>query len=163
MMKITEKMNTTITEIEGTILKASINNQTTNATNILGVSEDLWYLIQSNMENWVYQVQRMLADELDKYKGWGNKYMNDNIWEIQDSHKEEEWRLESRKGEVEEEKVILIKPYKVSTSASIMTKLSFIQDEVENLIKYMKFICSPMQIRLFKLPLYYQSLQFRVL
>ena len=41
MMKIAEEANTTITEVEGIILKASINNQTTNAMNILGISEDL--------------------------------------------------------------------------------------------------------------------------
>jgi len=41
MMKIAQEANTTITEMEGTILKASINNQTMNATNILKVSEDL--------------------------------------------------------------------------------------------------------------------------
>ncbi len=34
MKKIAEEMNTTVTEMEGTILTASINNQTTNATNI---------------------------------------------------------------------------------------------------------------------------------
>ena len=51
MMKIAEETNTTITEIEGTILKASINNQTMNITNILEISEDLQYLIQSNMED----------------------------------------------------------------------------------------------------------------
>jgi len=45
MMKIAGEANTTITEIEKTILKASINNRTTNTTNILGISEDLWYLI----------------------------------------------------------------------------------------------------------------------
>jgi len=43
--------NTTITEIENLILTASINNQTINATNIAGVSEDLQYLIQSNIED----------------------------------------------------------------------------------------------------------------
>jgi len=41
MMKMAEEMNTTITEIEGTILKASKNNWIMNATNILGISEDL--------------------------------------------------------------------------------------------------------------------------
>ena len=51
MMKIAGEINTTITEIEETILKVSINNQTMNATNILGISEDLQYLIQSNMED----------------------------------------------------------------------------------------------------------------
>ena len=68
-MKIARETNTTITEIEETILKASINNRTTNTINILEISEDLWYLIQSNMEDWVYQIQRMLADELDIYSG----------------------------------------------------------------------------------------------
>jgi len=67
MMKIATKTNMTITKMEETILKASINNRTTNTINILGISEDLWYLIQSNMEDRVYQIQRMLADELDAY------------------------------------------------------------------------------------------------
>jgi len=67
-MKMAEETNTTNTEIEETILKASINNQTMNITNILGISEDLQYLIQNNMKDQAYQVQRMLADKLDKYK-----------------------------------------------------------------------------------------------
>ena len=67
MMKIAEETNTTIMEMEETILKASINNRMMNTTNILRISENLQYLIQSNMENWVYQVQRMLADKLDQY------------------------------------------------------------------------------------------------
>ena len=33
MMKIAEETNTTITKMERTILKVSINNQTTNAIN----------------------------------------------------------------------------------------------------------------------------------
>ena len=41
MIKIAEEINTTITEMKGTILKASVNNWMTNATNILGISEDL--------------------------------------------------------------------------------------------------------------------------
>jgi len=67
-MKIARETNMTITEIEETILKASINNWTMNATNILEISEDLQYLIQSNMEDQVFQIQRMLANELDAYK-----------------------------------------------------------------------------------------------
>jgi len=39
--KIAEVANTMITEIEGSILMVSINNRTTNAMNILGISEDL--------------------------------------------------------------------------------------------------------------------------
>jgi len=80
----------TITEVEGTILKASINNWTTNEMNILGILEDLWYLIQSNMEDYAYQVQCILADELDVYSGWGNQYINDNIKEIQELYNDRE-------------------------------------------------------------------------
>ena len=65
IMKIAEETNTTIIETKKTILNVSINNQTMNATNILWISEDLQYLIQSNIEVWVFQIQRMLADELD--------------------------------------------------------------------------------------------------
>jgi len=39
--KLTEEVNTMLTEVEGTILAASINNQMVNATNIAGISEDL--------------------------------------------------------------------------------------------------------------------------
>jgi len=41
-------------EMEDLILTTSINNRTVNTTNITGVLKDLWYLIQSNMENWVF-------------------------------------------------------------------------------------------------------------
>jgi len=68
IIKIAEETNMTITEIERTILKVSINNRTMNAMNILGISKNLQYLIQSNMEDQAYQIQRMLANELDAYK-----------------------------------------------------------------------------------------------
>ena len=41
MIKIVEETNMMITEMEGTILKASINNQTMNVINILRILEDL--------------------------------------------------------------------------------------------------------------------------
>ena len=84
MKKLARKANITVTEMEGSILAASINNWTTNAMNIAGISEDLWYLVQSNMEDWAFQIQRMLADELDKYKERGNTYVDENIQEIQE-------------------------------------------------------------------------------
>ena len=49
--KIAEEANTMIMEIERSILSASINNQMTNAMDISGISEDLWYLVQSDMED----------------------------------------------------------------------------------------------------------------
>ena len=79
MKKIAEVVNTTVTEIEGSILMASINNWMTNAMNILEISENLWYLIQSNIEDWIFQIQRMLANKLDRYKERGNSYVDKNI------------------------------------------------------------------------------------
>jgi len=141
-------------------LKASINNWIINATNITGVSEDLRYLIQSNMENWVFQIQWMLANKLDTYKEKRNVYVKDNIKEIQELFKEEESKKEE--GHIEEEEVILVKPYEVSKSSSSMTSTtSFITDKVENLLKYKKFVQSPMQTQLFRPPPHYQSLKSR--
>ena len=37
----------------------------------------------------------------------------------------------------------------------------FITDKVDNLLKYMKFIRSPIQTRIFRPPLHYQSLKSR--
>ena len=145
MMKIAAETNTTMTEMEDSILTASINNWTVNTTNILEMSEDLQYLIQSNMENQVFQVQRMLADELDAYKGQGNKYIDENVQEIQDLYKENE---DKKKEKIEDKKVILIKPYEVDELIST-TKSSFINSEVENLIKYIKFIWSSIWTRIF--------------
>ena len=84
MKKIAGETSTTVTEIEGTILTASINNWTMNATNITQIAEDLRYLVQSDMDERVFQIQRMLADELDHYKGKGNDYVDSNIKEIQE-------------------------------------------------------------------------------
>ena len=41
IMKIVAKMNTTMMEMEDSILTASINNRTVNTTNIIEMSEDL--------------------------------------------------------------------------------------------------------------------------
>jgi len=79
LKKIAEETNMTITEIEGMILMASINNQMVNTTNITQISEDLRYVVQSNMDERALQIQRMLANELDQYKGIGNKYIEENI------------------------------------------------------------------------------------
>jgi len=147
MKKIAEETSTTVMEMEGTILTASINNQTMNATNITQIAEDLRYLVQSDMDEWAFQVQRMLADELDHYKGKGNDYVDGNIKEIQELYMNEETKEE--KGVVENEEVILVQPYKVSSRTISSSTTSFITDEVENLSKYMKFMKTPAQTRIF--------------
>ena len=81
----------------------------------------------------------MLANKLDAYRGKGNKYVDDNIKEIQELYKNEEMKKEE--GRVEDEEVILVRPYKVSTTTSTSSsQASFIIDEVKNLLKYMKFV-----------------------
>ena len=86
----------------------------------------------------------MLADKLDRYKGRENSYMD------------EEQKM--RKETLEDNKVILIKPYEVDNSTLSTKSSSFINEEINNLLKYMKFIKSPTQTRIFKPPPYYQSL-----
>ena len=85
----------------------------------------------------------MLADKLNVYKGRENKYVDDNIWKIQELYKEEE--IKKEEGRIEDKEVILIKPYEVfkstsSKSTSSTTQSSFIMDKVNNFFKYMKFI-----------------------
>jgi len=157
--KLVEEANTTLTEVEGTILSASINNRTMNTMNIMQISEDLQYMIQSDMEEQMFQTQRMLANELDRYKGKDNKYVEDNIQEIQELYIEEGNKGE--KGVIEDKEVILVKPYKVFMTTSLSSRTSFITDEVKNLLKYMKFVQTPLQMRIFKPPPHYQSLKSR--
>jgi len=79
MKKLAEEASTTVTEMEETILTASIDNRTTNTTNITQMVGDLHYLIQSDMDDRAFQIQRRLADELNRYKGKGNRYVKENI------------------------------------------------------------------------------------
>jgi len=153
--RLAEETNTILTEIEETVLMISINNRVMNTTNITQISKDLWYLVQSDMDKWTFQVQRMLANELDHYKGKDNSYMDSNIKEIQELYMEEE------KETVENEEVILVCPYKVSSTTLSSLTTSFITDEIKNLIKYMKFLKTPSQTRIFRPLLYYQSLRSR--
>jgi len=100
----------------------------------------------------------LLIHEFDYYKGRGNDYVDTNIKEIQELYIREENREE--KGKVEDEEVILIKPYEVSTTTS-SSMTSFITDEVNNLAKYIKFMKTPSQTRIFRPPPHYQALRSR--
>jgi len=108
-----------------------------NATDITQMAEDLRYLIQSDIDDRAFQIQRRLADELDRYKGKGNSYVETNIREIQELYMDEETKREGRR--IEDDKVILIKPYEVSTTTS-SSSTSFIMDKVKHLLKHMKFV-----------------------
>jgi len=73
---------------------------------------------------------------------------------IEEGNKEE-------KGIIEDKEVILVKPYEVSTTTSSLSRTSFIMDEVKNLLKYMKFVRTPSQTRIFRPSPHYQSLKSR--
>ena len=104
-------------------------------------------MVQSDMDERALQVQRMLANKLDYYKGKGNNYVDSNIREIQELYIAEE--KEEDKGTIENEEVILVQPYQVSSKTTSSSTMSFITDEVENLAKYMKFMKTPSQTRIF--------------
>ena len=90
----------------------------------------------------------MLADKLDAYKEKGNTYVDSNIQEIQELYKDKE--MKRKKERIKEEEVILIKPYEISSSTLLSTKSSsFINKKINNLLKYMKFVKSPTQTRIF--------------
>ena len=108
------------------------------------------------MNDRAFQIQWILADKLDRYKGKNNKYVDDNIKEIQEIYMDEE---QEKRGTIENEEVILIRPYEVSSSTTSTSLISFISDEVENLTKYMKFVKSPSQTRIFRPPPHYQLLK----
>ena len=158
MKKLAEEANTILTEVEGTILTASINNRTMNATSLTQISEDLRYLVQSDMDERAFQIQKMLADELDQYKEKDNKYVEDNIKEIQELYINEEKQAQRT---IENEEVILVRPYQVESTTTSSSSTSFISDKINNLEKYMKFVKTPSQTRIFQPPPYYQSLKSR--
>ena len=105
------------------------------------------------MDNRVFQIQRMLADKLDRYKGKGNKYVDENIWKIQELYIEEKVQ-DKGKGRVEEEEVILVKPYE-ALELTLTKSSSFIKEEIDNLLKHMKFVKTPIQTRIFQPPPHY--------
>ena len=53
---IAEETSTTVAEMEGTILTASVNNRIINATNITQIAEDLRYVVQSDMDERALQI-----------------------------------------------------------------------------------------------------------
>jgi len=85
--------------------------------------------------------------------------VDSNIKEIQELYMEEEKKEE--KGTVENEEVILIRPYEFSSTTSSSPTTSFLTDKIKNLVKHMKFVKSPTQTRIFRPPPHYQSLQSR--
>jgi len=75
-------------------------------------------------------------------------------------YKEE--KIKKEEGRIKDKEVILIKPYEVDSSTSSSTQSSsFVNEKIDNLLKYMKFVKSPIQTRIFRPSPHYQSLQSR--
>jgi len=85
--------------------------------------------------------------------------VDNNIKEIQELYMNKE--MKGEKEIVENEEIILVRPYKVLLATTSLSRTSFITDEIENLTNYMKFIKTPSQTRIFRPPPYYQSLKSR--
>jgi len=97
------------------------------------------------------------------HKGKENKYTEGNIKKIQDAYKQEDIKMkkqESSKGKqwVQDKEVLLYKPYKVDSLKPKTLEPKFIQDSIDNLDKYMKFMQTPVKTMPFYPPPHYKSL-----
>ena len=63
------------------------------------------------------------------------------------------------KQQIQDEEVLLYKPYQVDPLKPKTPEPIFIQNEINNLKRYMKYMQAPTMITLFYLPPHYKSLQ----
>ena len=149
IIKLAEEANSQITEIKSMIFQASNNFQIQTIRDIFSISEDLQNIVQSDMENQAYHIQWLLADELDNCKEKEKEYTDGHIKEIQDTYKQEDIIMKEQdnkgKQQIQDEEVFLYKPYDVDLPRPKNPELTFIQDEIKNLEKYMKFMQAPIQ------------------
>ena len=105
-----------------------------------------------------------MANKLDRCKEKGNAYAKEHIKEIQDIYKQEDQRVEQliiankEKQWKQDKEVLFYKLYDISLKSSKpeIPKLMFIQDEIKNLDKYIKYIQSPIKTMLFYPPPHYK-------
>ena len=146
IIRLAEEANIQIAEIETTILQASDNYWTQTVRDIFSISEDLQNIVQSDMKNQVYHIQKLLVDELDNCKGKENTYADRHIKEIQDACKQDNQEMKKLEMEdkgkqwVQDEEVFLYKPYDMAPSRPKTPEPMFIQNKIDNLKKYMKYI-----------------------
>jgi len=121
------------------------------------------------MENQVYYIQSLLANEFNRCKGKENAYADNHTIEIQKAYQNKYQELKQpeivdkgkqKEGRVQDEEVFLYKSYDISSKSSRhkTPKFTFIQDKVNNLDKFMKMVQEPVKTMPFYSPLYYKSL-----
>ena len=102
------------------------------------------------MKSQAHHIQALLADELNTYKGKENPQADNHIKKIQDVYKANYLYIEQliiidkrkqKKEKIQNKEVLLYKPYDISSKLSQLkvSKPTFIQDEINNLEKYIKF------------------------
>jgi len=73
--------------------------------------------------------------------------VEEHIKEIQDVYKQKDIIMKEqdvkKKQQIQDEEVLLYKPYEVDLSRPKTPELTFIQDKIENLKKFMKFMQAP--------------------
>ena len=119
------------------------------------------------MENQVYYIQTLFANKLDRFKRKGNAYAKEHIKEIHNVYKQEDQGVKQLmivdkekqwENQVQDKEVFLYKLYNINLLRPKTLELTFIQNEIENLDKYMKYIQSPIKTMLFYPPLHYKSI-----
>ena len=105
----------------------------------------------------------LLVDELDNCKGKGNAYADRHIKEIQDAYKQDQEMkkpMMEDKGKqwVQDEEVFLYKLYDVAPFRPKIPEPMFIQNKINNLENYMKYIQSSVSITPFYPPSHYKAI-----
>jgi len=96
----------------------------------------------------VHHIQFLLANKLNRYKGKINSQINSHIKEIQDVYQSTHQepiivnKGKQKEDKIQDEEVFLYKLYNISLKSSKLKTLepTFIQDEVNNLEKYMELL-----------------------
>ena len=100
---------------------------------------------------------------MDNCKGKENDYAERHIKEIQNAYKQEDMEMKELETKVkqwiQDEEVLLYKPYKVDSLKPKTSEPRVIQDKIDNLDKYMKYMQSPVQTMPFYSPPHYKSLK----
>ena len=141
------------------------------AKDIFSILEDLWDIIQGNIENQAHYIQVLLADEFDKYKGKENQLVEKHIKTIQNAYQKTYKstpqpmivdKKKQKEDKVQDKEVLLYKHYDILSKSSKL-KISepiFVQDKINNLEKAMKTLQAPVKTVPFYPPPYYKTLQF---
>ena len=106
-----------------------------------------------------------MVDKLDNCKGKENDYAEKHMKEIQNAYKQEDMEMKELETKVkqwiQDEEVLLYKPYKVDSLKPKTSEPRVIQDKIDNLDKYMKYMQSPVQTIPFYPPPHYKSLKYQ--